>query len=324
MSKKAPWLRKVAAAGKEFHSRKQDPKRHNRINLLSAAAIWGSVVAIFAMGALVPDPYKVLWMIPAGLLLGCIFLGHFVLIVHECSHNMFLLSEDREKQARLNHRIGRFTAGMMFTDYVRHWEEGHNIHHTRPCEDDDPQDRDPLTGKELYIKWAKIWLIPFYVMATNPSNQYGFNPRRIAGGIAFFAPFVALAWLTVGWQGALAIYIGFSFLSTLNFVKKAQEHGGGLKFEPLPILRSRTYLYPLAFFTSPFNINYHFEHHANCNVPWYLLPEYHTKLVELVPEPLRPYYFHSEFWKQIAGNKPLPPEELRGLIFLENKAQAGK
>ncbi|MBK7760179.1 MAG: fatty acid desaturase, partial [Deltaproteobacteria bacterium] len=77
--------------------------------------------------------------------------------------------------------------------------------------------------------------------------------------------------------------------------------------EPDRLLRSRTYFYPVAVIFSPFNINYHFEHHANFSVPWYSLPAYHKKAREIVPEALRPYYFHNQYLMQLAGQKPLPP-----------------
>ena len=65
---------------------------------------------------------------------------------------------------------------------------------------------------------------------------------------------------------------------------------------------------------APFNINYHFEHHANFSVPWYSLPAYHKKAREIVPEALRPYYFHNQYLMQLAGQKPLPPANLRPLM----------
>jgi len=96
--------------------------------------------------------------------------------------------------------------------------------------------------------------------------------------------------------------------------KKAQEHGCGLKDEPIFEMRSRTYFYATSFMTSPFNINFHFEHHANFMVPWYLLPAYHQKLLEIVPAELKPYIFHQEFVQQLSGQKPLIPDDLRHMV----------
>ena len=108
------------------------------------------------------------------------------------------------------------------------------------------------------------------------------------------------------------LVVAWNVVNTLNLLKIAQEHGGELANEPLPIMRSRTYFYfyPLQMLCSPFFINYHFEHHANFNVPWYRLPEYHRAILNIVPEELRPYYFHREYRKQMNGQKPVPNKEL--------------
>ena len=316
MHKPAKWMRDVVAAGGEFHWTKMDPVRHNLLNLVSASLLWGSILGLIVLGRWLWAP---VYIPLGGLLIGCGLFAHYILILHECSHNMFVLMADRDRQKKLNRFIGIVAGGMMFTDYLKHWEEGHTIHHLRPCEDDDPQDKNPITGKELYGKYLRLVFIPFYFFAMNPSNQYGFSIVRLLGGVAFWAPIFVATWFWSGWTGLAALYIAFAFLMMLNMTKKAQEHGCGLEHEEFRILRSRTYLYPTAFFTSPFNINYHFEHHANFNVPWYKLPEYHQKLKAMVPEPLLPYYFHRDFFQQLSGNKPLPPDELRPLTWAEGE-----
>ena len=203
-----------------------------------------------------------------------------------------------------------WTATPFFVDYLLHWEKGHTIHHLRPCEPDDPQDKNPLTGSELFKRYALL-LIPGTMMILNPSRQYGFKPLRMLIGVAAWLPVWALMYAVGGWLPLVAWVLAMNVVMFLNMTKKAQEHGCGLEHEDDPTLRSRTYFYPLAFVFSPFNINYHFEHHANFNVPWYRLPAYHKAILPLVPEPLRPYYFHHDFWAQLNGTKPLPPESLR-------------
>ena len=300
------WLRQSPAAGRNYHAMKQAPGKHNALNITAAVALWGAVVLLLLAGAVVPWP---VYIPVAGILLGSLYFGHFILIIHECSHDMFLLSQDRKRQKQLNRAIGMVAGAMFFTDYLQHWEKGHRIHHLRPCEPDDPQDREPKTGAELYPKLALL-LIPGVFVATNPSNQYGFSLKRVLAGLAFTVPVVALTWLTIGWQVPAAMLVGMHWVSVLNLLKKAQEHGCGLADEPMPILRSRTYFYPLQRLMSPFNINYHFEHHANFSVPWYLLPRYHKDLLAIVPEDLQPYYFHRDYVKQLQGTKVLPPREL--------------
>ncbi len=312
MHKPAKWMRDVVALGGEYHWTKMDPARHNLLNLTSAVLLWGAIFGTLALGRWMP---AAVWIPLASGLVGCMLFGHYILVLHECSHNMFVLTKNRETQKRLNRLIGVVAGGMMFTDYVNHWEKGHTVHHLRPCEEDDPQDKNPITGPELYGQYARLALVPFYWLMINPSNQYGFSVWRVLGGAALWGPVITATWLWVGWAGPVALYIAFSLVMVLNMTKKAQEHGCGLEHEEFRLLRSRTYVYPTAFLTSPFNINYHFEHHANFNVPWYKLPEYHLKLKAMVPEALRPYYFHSDFFEQLSGNKALPADELRPLTW---------
>ncbi len=308
---KAAWIKKSVAAGGEFHAFKQSPWRHNLLNLSCALGLWTCVGLLIAWGT-VASP--ALYIPLAGALVACLFFAHFILVVHECSHNMFVLSSNRDLQKKLNRAIGVVAGGAFFTDYIIHWEQGHTEHHLRPCEENDPQDKDPLTGRDLYKHYLGLMVIPFYFMKINPSNQYGFTWSRFLGGLAFWAPLLVLTGLFIGWWVPVMLILSQHFLMALNMTKKAQEHGGGLADEPIFEMRSRTYFYPTAFMTSPFNINYHFEHHANFMVPWYLLPAYHQRLMEIVPGELKPYIFHSDFLQQLAGKKPLIPEELRPLV----------
>jgi fatty acid desaturase len=160
-------------------------------------------------------------------------------------------------------------------------------------------------------------------IAYNPSNQYGFSWPRVLFGVSFWAMFIGLGYTLGGWPALGTMLIGMHVVAALNITKKAQEHGAGLADEPWPILQSRTYLYPLQWLTSPFNINYHFEHHANFSIPWYLLPAYHQRLVEAVPAALRPYYFHHEFFRQLSGRKPLPPRRLLAMTTAELADELG-
>ena len=301
---------------------KKDPARHNRINLVSSLVVAGVFIGTTLLAAALP---MVLWVPLALFLYGVVYFSVNVLVIHECSHNMFVLSRDRQRQKRLNRLIGRIAAVPFLTDYIEHWEKGHTTHHLRPCEADDPQDRDPLTGSRLWRRYALLFLVPLSFVPFNPSRQYGGSLQRAALGLAlWWLPVTLATGPTLGWHVPLAMLLGLQVTMILNWTKKAQEHGGGLAEEPDFILRSRTYLYPLAPLTSPFNINYHFEHHANFNVPWYDLPAYHRRLQAIVPSVLQPYYFHREFFSQLAGTKPLPPRELLGLDDLGDAAAASR
>jgi len=299
------------AAGGEFHAMKQDPRRHNAINAAATLGVIGAFVGTVLLGTVLP----VIVYIPLAIVLfGCIHFSMNILFIHECSHNMFVLTKDRARQKRLNRLIGQMASLPFFTDYLRHWEEGHTTHHLRPCEPDDPQDNDPLTGARLWRRYLVLAAVPLSFMSYNPSRQYPGHAKRAAMGLfLYWIPVVTVTTQLVGWQVPVALLLSLHVTLLLNWTKKAQEHGAGLANEPDYTLRSRTYFYPLAPLTSPFNINYHFEHHANFNVPWYALPAYHQKLRTIVPAELQPYYFHSDFFAQLAGTKPLPPRALIGL-----------
>jgi len=305
--KRTAWMREAIAAGKEFHVMRQDKSAHNRKNLLWTAAVLTGIGTIVLSSAVVP---AVPFLLLAPWMLGSLFFSLFILVIHECSHDMFILTDDKKKLRLWNRRIGQLFSAPFFTDYVKHWEEGHLVHHLRPCEADDPQDRDPITGWPLAARLLVLLTIPVSVLAFNPSNQYGFNPKRIALGVVAFIIPAVLASVLIAWPAGIAVFLGMHVLQFLALLKKAQEHGGGLEHATDPLLRSRTYLYPLARFASPFHINYHFEHHANFRVPWYHLPAYHARLKAIVPEHLQPWFFHSRYIDQAAGRFPPVDESL--------------
>jgi fatty acid desaturase len=301
-SKNRPkWLKECIRAGQRFHISKQSAAKHNLINLGSAALVWTALASLFPLSLVLP------WFVYlplAGVLFGCGFFAHFVLVVHECSHGMFL----KTAIPGMNHKIGRLASLPFFTEYDKHWKQGHRIHHLRPCEEDDPQDRDPPSGEKLMEAYRQLWSSPFGALAQNPSRQYDGQLKRTVRGLAFWLPALAVG-ACLKWTVPLAMVLGFNVLASLRLAKIAQEHGGGLALEPDPALRSRTYSYPLQFLFSPFNINHHFEHHAHLCVPWYMLPRYGKAIKELMPQNLQAYYFHRDYWDQMHGRKKLPKRE---------------
>ncbi len=305
---KNQWMKESKRAGKEFHIRHQSPLANNTINIVSSILLWGTVGLLLFLPSITP---WYIWPV-FSIFLGACFFGHFILIIHECSHNMFIHLKDAQKVRKWNSLIGRIAGSPVFTDYVRHWEEGHVIHHLRPCETDDPQNPDPLYGRRLLQKIALVWFVPFGFLAANPSTKYPNKLLRITLGSLIWLP-IFYGLYQYHWQSLIVLYGGFTVLPTLNLCKIAQEHGAGLQYEPDPLLRSRSYFYPLRWLFSPFNINYHYEHHANFNVPWYKLPAYHKMLRTILPEDVQPYYFHHEYIAQMMGTKRLPPRNLLGI-----------
>ncbi|MDP6935625.1 MAG: fatty acid desaturase, partial [Myxococcota bacterium] len=259
-----PWLKQALAAGNEFHFVQQTPWKHNLLNLLCLTGIAAAFTGVMALGALIP------WWtyIPlATVLMGCLVFSLFVLVIHECSHCMFVLLKDREASRRLNHRIGTVMGELLFTNYMEHWAREHTVHHLRPMEDVDRQDGLRFSGTTWLKKVAQM-LVPGAALGINPSRQYGFSIQRFVTGLCFFGGLATLGFVWIGWPVAVAIVMSFNMTGVCNMHKIAQEHGSGLAEIRDPYLRSRTYFYPGRWLFSPFCINYHFEHHANFNVPW--------------------------------------------------------
>jgi fatty acid desaturase len=293
---RSQWLTEVVKVGKKYHVKKQSKLRHCTTNLLFATGLWMCVAALLWCATIAP-----MWLYPViSILLGSCFFGHFILIIHECSHNMFLVTSNKKQTVNWNYQIGKWSSVPFMTAYDQHWGKGHVIHHLRPCESDDPQNPDPLDGKRLLRKLLIVWLVPFGFAPANPSSKYENRLMRMVLGGLVWAPII---WMmaTIKPSSLLVIYGGFVIVTTLNLLKIAQEHGSGLATVKDPLLRSRTYFYPFAFLFSPFNIHYHFEHHVSFMVPWYLLPSFHNEIKAIVPQEMRSLIMHHTYWSQARG-----------------------
>ena len=298
---KTEWMKAAVRAGKKFHIQHQKPWKHNTLNITLAILLWCLCVLCFFFA----QKISLLPLFFLSLFTGCLFFAHFILIIHEASHNMFIVAKTPQKTKKINRILGIMSSIPFFTEYVLHWEQGHLSHHLHPCENDDPQNPNPLYGKSLYVELTRLWLIPFYFIKINPSSKYPKILRRFILGLTFWSIFL---YYVFSWQSLVMFFLAWNMVNSLNLLKIAQEHGGDLSKEQIPLLRSRTYFYcyPLQLLCSPFCINYHFEHHANFNVPWYRLPEYHKEMLSIVPPKLHPYYFNREYLLQLQGKKGLP------------------
>lgn len=308
------WLKQAVGAGREFHALRQPPVRHNLRNLATMAGLVALCAALVGVAPWVPWPVV---LVAGTFLVGCLYFALFILVVHEASHDMFILHPDRKKQKRWNRFFGRLFSAFFFTNYDQHWEIGHTTHHVRPCTEEDPQEGDPETGRPLLRTVLILALIPGAVVVMNPSNQYGPDPGRLLKGVALLGGTGLAVGLLWSVPAGLAVVGGLQILLLLTRLKRTQEHGSGLAHEPDFVMRSRTYLYGLAPLMSPCNINYHFEHHANFNVPWYLLPAYHRRMLEIVPAELQPYIFHRRYLDQAAGAFSGIPDALRATHGLD-------
>ena len=87
----------------------------------------------------------------------------FVLVVHEASHEMFVLAADRALSKRLNRAFGWSVAIFFATHYGKHWERGHLEHHVRPLEPGDPQSHNVLLGRKLLTRVLCNVFIPGFL-----------------------------------------------------------------------------------------------------------------------------------------------------------------
>lgn len=299
------WLREAILAGQRFHIRTKVPARHNAINLGAFSALLGLLVVIAWAGTRAPA----LVYVPLGAVaFGLTYFAIFVLVVHEASHGMFLLSEDRVRRARLNRVFGWAVSLVFATHYVEHWEKGHHEHHVRPLEPRDPQGHNTLTGATLLVRGLACVLVPgFFIIDRTVLRKKPAGARSPSTGgvivafVAFWAALLTALATTLGGAVALAAYGGIQVLAGLNHVKGALEHGGALRDEPDPLLRSRSTFFPGRAILMPFNISLHFEHHLNYGVPWYDLVRYHEAILPIVPRALHASVFNRRPLAQLRG-----------------------
>ena len=317
--KRAQWVKDAMSIGNEFHYLKKTPWKHNLLNLsLTVALLTGAGLLAYAGTLVTPWLYIPL----APIAFGMLEFSVFVLIIHECSHNMFVLSADRARAKWLNRWIGILAATPMFTNYIHHWEEGHRYHHLHPGEPDDKQFIHTFSGSELRRHLLRLVFIPGYAIFLNPSKKYDNTHRVIGAAVLFWAVFALGAGWLLHWSVPVAIFLGFNWLQMLNLLKKSLEHGAGLEQEPDPLFRTRTYFHPMGGWVSPFNINYHFEHHLNFTVPWYDLPAYHARVAALTPPALHPHVYNNSVVQHLDGVRPLYSEDDRRLISGEGSDEA--
>ena len=213
---RAAWLTEAVSAGKRFHYIKKHPLRHNLLNLGAAAAIPAGLALVLGSAAWLPT-WAYLLLAPP--LAGCLIFSIYILVLHECSHGMFIVSRDRRLGQRLNRWIGVAAAAPLFTDYLRHWERGHIRHHLNPCEPGrDPQAPNPADGPRYFRAVALLLFVPLYALRLNPSAAYPGRARRVALGFGFWALPIGWAamnisgWVIVAWVWA------YNWVMILNFI----------------------------------------------------------------------------------------------------------
>ncbi len=303
---RAPWIREAILAGQVFQVREQSSLAHNAKNLAALSVLVAMLVLTTYLGAKVTS---FLYVPLAAFSFGLVYFGLFVLVVHEASHGMFLVTEDLALRSFLNRTFGWVVSLAFATHYVKHWEQGHIEHHARPLEDRDPQKANTLTGSTLLFRVLGCVFVPgFFLVDRTLLRKRTEGEMATKSGaviVAFVVFWIALATLltvTHGGHVALAAYLGMQVLAGLNHVKGALEHGGALGDEPEPYLRSRSTFFAGRALLMPFNITLHFEHHLNHRVPWYALVEYHRVLRSIVPAELHAHAWNYRPISQLRGD----------------------
>jgi fatty acid desaturase len=266
----------------------------------------------------------------ASLALGFLFFCLFILVVHEASHFMFV-HLPKQKWSRFCHRFFGWMVCIPFgVNFKDHWEKGHLVHHRQPMESPDPQICNPRTGKELLKQILMILLIPAYIHIRGmwkgggteydcaPVRNYQWNLWRILLIAIFWsALLITIYFLNDSkqsmWPQAFAIILGIQVLSVFTVIKTGLEHGGVMRNRENEFLRQWTSRFRLRYLLLPFNISYHFEHHLNYAVPWYLLPKYFSNVSDLVPAEIKPLVYNHHPLRQILGEPPNLPTGFRSL-----------
>jgi len=279
---------------------------HNTINVGLFALLLAAQFAIVASHDVV-SPY--VYVPLAGALLGALYFACIILVVHEASHNMFVILKDRDAQKFWNRLFG-WPVSVFYaaSHYGKHWERGHLEHHVRPLLLTDPQRFNVLVGPTLYKRLALELLVPGYLFLARtvlrkraPGGKSSSSLWVILLFVGLWAGMLTLLTIYAGGHVALAVYFGMHVLSCLNQVKGSLEHGGEIGREEQFYLRSRTTFFPLRRLLMPFNITLHFEHHLNFCVPWYDLVKYHRAIRPLVPDNVWNAVINEHPYMQLSG-----------------------
>ena len=300
------WVKAAAVAGQPFHFKTKSAFVHNTINLSAFALLLALQGVTLAYHDIV-SPY--IYVPLAALVLGALYFSCIILVVHEASHNMFVIGGDRRAQ-RFWNRLFAWPVSVFYaaSHYGNHWERGHLEHHVRPLMPTDPQRFNVLVGRTLYKRLALELFVPGYLFLARTVLR-----KRTVGGkssssgwvilvfVALWAGTLTLLTMVAGGHVALAVYLGLHVLSCLNQIKGSLEHGGEIGREEEPFLRSRTTFFFLRRLLMPFNITLHFEHHLNFCVPWYDLVRYHRQLRPIVPHHVWSAVINEHPYMQLSG-----------------------
>ncbi|WP_088241314.1 fatty acid desaturase [Calothrix rhizosoleniae] len=299
------WIQQGVKLGNAYHYRQKKTAIHNSLNIAMLILILAFAGSLLYLGTVLE-----FWLyIPLGAVgLGWVYFMLFILVVHEASHNMFILRKNLKQARAWNRCCGLLVCIPFGTEYIKHWEVGHQIHHGYPVEPQDPQNcpETVYTGNKLFKYLAKVLFIPGYAIlridySCPAEKAYGSNWQLTLSSVIVWFVSMSLETILLDWQVALASFLGIQVLIILNTIKITIEHGGAVGCRNNYWLRSCSSFFPLRKILMPFNISLHFEHHLNYCVPWYDLIKYHQQMEVIVPPELQQdvYKFNGEVWQQI-------------------------
>ncbi|NKB17204.1 MAG: hypothetical protein HC770_02260 [Pseudanabaena sp. CRU_2_10] len=245
------WIQQGIKLGNAFHYRQKNPVIHNSLNISASISILTFIGGLFWLGTFLPP----LLFIPLGAVgFGLSYFMLFSLIVHEASHNMFILLKSSKRAQVWNRFLGWVVCIPFRIEYIKHWEMGHKIHHFHPVEPHDPQNcpGTVYTGSQLFKYLAKVLLIPGYAIlradySCPAEKEYGNNWWLTFGSVFVWILSISLETIYLSWAVAVAAFWGIQILVIVNTLKITMEHGGEIGRRKNPLLRSCSSFSPETF-----------------------------------------------------------------------------
>lgn len=276
---------------------------HNTVNL----SLTGLLLIFMIMLILATHYLSWVWALTLSpLLLGWAFFVAYILIVHEASHQMYLLPGRSRVLRILNHSLPRFLSALSFQSFEEAWEQGHAQHHQSPAHQADPQNCPSfcMQGKNLLLAVLAVLFVPGQGLKKQAScTQQG---SRHLLGLGAWAVIIAPLLYWYNTKAVVALILSIHVAMIFNLIKVSLEHAGRALEQNNLWLKSLSSDFPLRALVMPLNISLHFEHHLISRIPWYNLGPYHRELRgKLSPELQKDIYNLglSACWKQISGHE---------------------
>jgi len=300
------WKKEVRQVGQKFSIQNSNMLLHNIVNL----SIFFALIFLYIYLSKFASSLLVLDIIYSMMGFSLVFFGLFVIVVHEASHNMFLVHSDKKCQKVLNRFFAYPVSAMSFQDYQYSWETGHIKHHKEPLASQDPQNCPSfcLQGKELLKTIFQVLFVPGRAIDFQSnciSEKRNYDKGMILGVVAWIIIaasnyFFFNVWIT------LIQLIAINLTMIINLVKVSMEHSGSLKDETDIDLRSMSSFFFGRHILLPFNISLHFEHHLIMNIPWYNLMKFHKSIQSYLPNEIIDKVYNlntNEVLKKVYGSK---------------------